>query len=119
MVDLSERENGLWGRERRDRANSELDREAFPPFSRFQCCCHPKFKRAKNHLFQISEVIKFELQPWVRKTYSPAVTFHGLQYALFITCFVEILGAVVFIVTSLFIIDDKERAENEGLSQRM
>jgi len=26
MVDLSERENGLWGRERGDRANTELAR---------------------------------------------------------------------------------------------
>jgi len=32
MVDLSERENGLWGRERGDRANLELN---FPYFTFF------------------------------------------------------------------------------------
>jgi len=37
MVDLRERENGLWGRERRDRKNSEyiFQEVTFDPESRF------------------------------------------------------------------------------------
>lgn len=39
--------------------------------------------------------------------------FKSLQYALFSTCFIEILGAVCFLVTSFYIVDDKAKAEAE------
>ncbi|XP_063702444.1 protein spinster isoform X2 [Culicoides brevitarsis] len=40
-----------------------------------------------------------------------AVKFKSLQYALFITCFVEILGAIFFLITASYILRDKSRAE--------
>lgn len=39
------------------------------------------------------------------------VQFKSLQYALFITCFVEIIGGVFFLITSLYILDDKKKVE--------
>ncbi|XP_055687110.1 protein spinster isoform X2 [Lutzomyia longipalpis] len=37
--------------------------------------------------------------------------FVALQYALFATCVVEVLGAVFFLITSFYIIRDRERAK--------
>lgn len=39
------------------------------------------------------------------------VKFKSLQYSLFITCFVEILGAIFFLVTANYILRDKAKAE--------
>uniref|UniRef100_A0A8D8RGQ9 Protein spinster n=1 Tax=Cacopsylla melanoneura TaxID=428564 RepID=A0A8D8RGQ9_9HEMI len=39
--------------------------------------------------------------------------FLSLQYALYITSFVEVLGGVFFLLTSLYIVDDRTRAERE------
>lgn len=39
--------------------------------------------------------------------------FHSLQYALFITSFVEVLGAMFFFFTASYIVKDKELAETE------
>lgn len=41
------------------------------------------------------------------------VNFHSLQYALFITSFVEVLGAVFFFFAASHIVKDKEQAETE------
>lgn len=37
--------------------------------------------------------------------------FKALQYALFSTCFVEILGGVFFLCTAAYILKDKAKAE--------
>lgn len=42
---------------------------------------------------------------------SPLVQFRALQYALFSTCFVEILGGVFFLVTAFYIDRDRARVE--------
>lgn len=39
------------------------------------------------------------------------IKFKSLQYSLFTTCFVEILGAIFFLLTASYIIRDKARAE--------
>uniref|UniRef100_A0A182J9Q9 Major facilitator superfamily (MFS) profile domain-containing protein n=1 Tax=Anopheles atroparvus TaxID=41427 RepID=A0A182J9Q9_ANOAO len=44
---------------------------------------------------------------------SPLVKFRALQYALFSTCFVEILGGVFFMMTAMYIVRDKTRVEAE------
>lgn len=42
---------------------------------------------------------------------SPTVEFHSLQYALFITCFVEIIGAIFFLATAVYIVRDKSKVD--------
>lgn len=37
--------------------------------------------------------------------------FHALQYALFITAFVEVLGGIFFLLSAIYIIRDKEEVE--------
>lgn len=37
--------------------------------------------------------------------------FKALQYALFITCFVEVIGGLFFLVNALFIVEDREKVE--------
>jgi len=37
----------------------------------------------------------------------PLVEFHSLQYALFMTCFIQVLGAVFFFITSFYVTGDK------------
>lgn len=41
----------------------------------------------------------------------PEVKFHSLQYALFTTNFVEVLGGLFFLLTALYIVSDKREAE--------
>ncbi|XP_050531599.1 protein spinster isoform X2 [Daktulosphaira vitifoliae] len=41
------------------------------------------------------------------------ISFHSLQYALFITSFIEILGGLFFFFTAYYVIEDKEQAESE------
>jgi len=41
------------------------------------------------------------------------IGFHSLQYALFVTSFVEVLGALFFFFAASHIIKDKELAETE------
>lgn len=41
------------------------------------------------------------------------VNFYSLQYALFITIFVELLGAIFFFITAFHVVKDKELAETE------
>ncbi|XP_072949168.1 protein spinster isoform X3 [Epargyreus clarus] len=52
------------------------------------------------------------------RTFSPAssepsdsVQFRALQYALFTTCFVEVIGGVFFLVTALYIVRDKLKVD--------
>lgn len=42
---------------------------------------------------------------------SNEIEFKGLQYALLMTTFVEVLGGVFFLITSMYILRDKTRAE--------
>jgi glycerol uptake facilitator-like aquaporin len=44
-------------------------------------------------------------------TVDPAVEFHSLQYSLFITCFVEVIGGFFFLFTALYITWDRRQAE--------
>jgi ABC-type sulfate transport system permease component len=45
------------------------------------------------------------------QTIDPAVEFHSLQYSLFMTCFVEVIGGFFFLFTALYITRDKRQAE--------
>lgn len=38
--------------------------------------------------------------------------FTSLQYALFIMCFVEVVGAALFFVTSFYVVKDKRKVDN-------
>jgi len=44
-------------------------------------------------------------------TVDPAVEFHSLQYSLFMTCFVEVIGGFFFLFTALYISWDRRQAE--------
>jgi hypothetical protein len=37
--------------------------------------------------------------------------FKSLQYAIFVTCFVEVLGGLFFLMTAWYIIDDKSKCD--------
>lgn len=77
-------------------------------------------------VFQISESLQKVLKPAVahdainRTVTLPAAAdndlaeFHSMQYALFITCFIEVLGGLFFLLTALYIRRDKEDAEREA-----
>lgn len=39
------------------------------------------------------------------------IDFKSLQYALFITCFVEIIGGLFFLITAFYIIQDKRKVD--------
>lgn len=45
------------------------------------------------------------------------IQFKSLQYALLITCFVEVIGAIFFFLTSKYIIKDKLAAEQSSRGQ--
>ncbi|RZF42670.1 hypothetical protein LSTR_LSTR001465 [Laodelphax striatellus] len=45
--------------------------------------------------------------------YGPEVEFHSLQYALFTTSFVEVLGGGFFLLTSLYVVHDRSTAERD------
>uniref|UniRef100_A0A2M4BHV4 Putative sugar transporter/spinster transmembrane protein n=1 Tax=Anopheles marajoara TaxID=58244 RepID=A0A2M4BHV4_9DIPT len=42
---------------------------------------------------------------------SPLIKFRALQYALFSTCFIEVLGSAFFMLTAIYIVRDKQRVE--------
>lgn len=42
---------------------------------------------------------------------SKETKFVALQYALFATCVVEVLGAVFFLITSFYVMRDREKAK--------
>ncbi len=43
----------------------------------------------------------------------PVTAFRSLQYALFTTCFVEVLGGFFFLLTALHIVEDRAVAERQ------
>jgi ABC-type sulfate transport system permease component len=40
-----------------------------------------------------------------------ALEFRSLQYSLFITCFVEVLGGLFFLMTAWYIVSDKNKCD--------
>ncbi|XP_070134669.1 protein spinster isoform X1 [Drosophila bipectinata] len=50
--------------------------------------------------------------------FSEVVQFEGLQYALFSTSFVEVLGGIFFLITACFIIKDRQKASQDAASQQ-
>ncbi|XP_053609288.1 protein spinster isoform X2 [Plodia interpunctella] len=59
----------------------------------------------------ISESLKRSLSPDPAEEPSQTVQFRSLQYALFVTCFVEVIGGVFFLLTSLYIVRDKQKVD--------
>ncbi|GLG99393.1 Protein spinster [Gryllus bimaculatus] len=45
------------------------------------------------------------------------VEFLSLQYALFITCFVEVIGGLFFLLTAVYIVHDKIKASGDDCEQ--
>ncbi|XP_046390697.1 protein spinster isoform X2 [Ischnura elegans] len=41
----------------------------------------------------------------------PRVCFHSLQYSLFLPLFVEVIGGLFFIITAMYIVEDRKRVE--------
>lgn len=59
----------------------------------------------------ISESLKISLSPVHDEAPTPLVEFKALQYALFVTCFVEVIGGIFFLLTAIYIVRDKLRVE--------
>uniref|UniRef100_A0A2A4JZG3 Major facilitator superfamily (MFS) profile domain-containing protein n=1 Tax=Heliothis virescens TaxID=7102 RepID=A0A2A4JZG3_HELVI len=59
----------------------------------------------------ISESLKISLSPKHTDVPSQLVQFKSLQYALFVTCFVEVIGGIFFLLTAIYIVRDKLRVE--------
>lgn len=79
---------------------------------------HYTFGRHCIIVLQISEALKASLSsagetPVPGQQPSPEVEFHSLQYALFTTNFVEVLGGLFFLFTAIYIVRDKENADRE------
>uniref|UniRef100_A0A336KDF3 CSON008585 protein n=1 Tax=Culicoides sonorensis TaxID=179676 RepID=A0A336KDF3_CULSO len=65
------------------------------------------FSQVKDETFMTTtEPVELFVDPESEK-----IKFQSLQYALFSTCFVEILGGIFFFLTAAYIIRDKTRAE--------
>lgn len=60
----------------------------------------------------ISETLKKSLSPLPSEAPSNYVQFKALQYALFVTCFVEVIGGIFFLVTAIYIVRDKQKVDN-------
>lgn len=60
---------------------------------------------------QISGAIKLALGFDGSTAVPKEIQFRGLQYALFSTAFVEVIGGVFFLVTAMYILRDKAKAE--------
>lgn len=56
--------------------------------------------------------MKKSLSPLPSEAPSDYVQFKALQYALFVTCFVEIIGGIFFLVTAIYIVRDKQKVDN-------
>ncbi|XP_063624017.1 protein spinster isoform X1 [Cydia splendana] len=59
----------------------------------------------------ISESLKKSLGTMPLESPSTSVQFRALQYALFVTCFVEVIGGVFFLLTSIYIVRDKLKVD--------
>lgn len=76
-------------------------------------------------VFQLSEALKRTLSgaPALVALYSASsfpdsdvsdeVAFKSFQYSLFTTCFVEVLGGFFFLITTIYIIEDRSNAEGD------
>lgn len=60
---------------------------------------------------QISEALKKSLSSVPAEAPSLIVQFKSLQYALFVTCFVEVIGGVFFLLTAMYIVRDKLKVD--------
>ncbi|CAH0715603.1 unnamed protein product, partial [Brenthis ino] len=58
----------------------------------------------------ISENLKKSLSP-AGEMPTQTATFRALQYALFVTCFVEVIGGIFFLLTSIYIVRDKMKVD--------
>lgn len=56
--------------------------------------------------------MKKSLSPLPSEAPSDYVQFKALQYALFVTCFVEVIGGIFFLVTAIYIVRDKQKVDN-------
>ncbi|XP_026327125.1 protein spinster isoform X3 [Hyposmocoma kahamanoa] len=59
----------------------------------------------------ISEALKKALSTNHNEQPTASVQFRSLQYALFVTCFVEIIGAVFFFLSAVYIVRDKLKVD--------
>ncbi|XP_026492178.1 protein spinster isoform X3 [Vanessa tameamea] len=59
----------------------------------------------------ISESLKKSLSPLPFEAPSQIVQFKALQYALFVTCFVEVIGGIFFLITAIYIVRDKQKVD--------
>ncbi|KAJ8959036.1 hypothetical protein NQ318_022291 [Aromia moschata] len=64
----------------------------------------------------LSEAFKISLAPSgagnsTSDAVSDLVAFKALQYALFSTCFVEVIGGLFFLITAFYILQDKHKVE--------
>ncbi|KAL0838890.1 hypothetical protein ABMA28_016910 [Loxostege sticticalis] len=59
----------------------------------------------------ISESLKKSLSDTTLEPPSQTVQFRALQYALFTTCFVEVIGGIFFLLTAFYIVRDKLRVD--------
>ncbi|XP_049873486.1 protein spinster isoform X3 [Pectinophora gossypiella] len=59
----------------------------------------------------ISEFLKRSMSDYPAEAASHSVQFHSLQYALFVTCFIEVIGAIFFFLTAFYIVRDKMKVD--------
>ncbi|XP_013164766.1 PREDICTED: protein spinster isoform X2 [Papilio xuthus] len=59
----------------------------------------------------ISESLKRSLGSGDMESPSMSVQFRALQYALFVTCFVEVIGGAFFLMTTKYIVRDKQKVD--------
>ncbi|XP_013145206.1 PREDICTED: protein spinster isoform X3 [Papilio polytes] len=59
----------------------------------------------------ISESLKRSLSGGAAEAASRSQQFRALQYALFLTCFVEVVGGVFFLITTNYIVRDKQKVD--------
>lgn len=71
---------------------------------------HLNFGKVIESLSQVSENATTALATAVRQD-STEVQFKALQYSLFSTSFVEVLGGVFFLVTAVYILRDRSNVE--------
>ncbi|CAH2096255.1 unnamed protein product [Euphydryas editha] len=59
----------------------------------------------------ISENLKRSLSSVPVENPTKYVQFRALQYALFVTCFVEVIGGIFFLLTAIYIVRDKLKVD--------
>lgn len=76
-------------------------------FQKMQVCIRPSQSTKYNIYISINIYFSFLFSQGVNDT----IAFESLQYSLFSTTFVEVLGGVFFLLTAIFIIGDRRKAE--------